>query len=293
MNGANSGTWTSRYAVNSAGGKWALLNTADEVLLSLTGYTSQTATTTLASMVRNDANTNAVATVLTLGSNSTGTAAAGFGARQLWTLESSTTSDTSAAAFDVSWSTATHATRKAKAVVKVFDTAERSALTFEADGAAADVYFEGGDGSGLPYGSCYGNEIGWTQASAVQDTWYIISDADMTDATGGLNLVTHDGSGRLTVTKAGHYLVNYSVTLECSALNKHVQTGIAVGGTVINDAIQHYEVATPNAQLTIGSTAVVKLAASGYVEIAVRTTDTGTPDLSVDHLNVSIVQVGG
>ena len=81
--------------------------------------------------------------------------------------------------------------------------------------------------------------------------------------------------------------------MECSVLNKHVQTGISINGTVINDAIQHYEVSTPNAQLTIGSTAVVKLAASGYIEIAVRTTDTGTPDLSVDHLNFSIVQIGG
>ena len=127
----------------------------------------------------------------------------------------------------------------------------------------------------------------------MQNTWYIISDTDMTDGNGGLNLVTHDGSGKLTVTKAGRYLINYAVTLECSALNKHVQTGISIGGTVINDGIQHYDVATPNAQLTIGSTAIISLAASGYVEIAVRTTDTGTPDLSVDHLNFSIVQIGG
>lgn len=274
----------------------AYINTGK--FLTTGGFTTPTSgfslrSDTPAEFTANDAATSTVTTIAAIRHNSTGTPTTGFGAAQLFTLESSTTADTSAANLKVSWADATHATRKAKAVVNVYDTAERSAITFEADGAAADTYFEGGDGSGLPYGSCYGNEIGWSQASAAQNTWYIISDTDMTDATGGLNLVTHDGSGKLTVTKAGHYLVNYSVTMECSVLNKHVQTGISINGTVINDAIQHYEVATPNAQLTIGSTAVVKLAASGYVEIAVRTTDTGTPDLSVDHLNFSIVQVGG
>jgi len=274
----------------------AYINTGK--FLTVGGFTTPTSgfslrSDTPAEFTANDAATSTVTTIAAIRHNSTGTPTTGFGAAQLFTLESSTTADTSAANIKVSWSDATHATRKAKAVVNVYDTAERSAITFEADGAAADAYFEGGDGSGLPYGSCYGNEIGWAQAAAAQNTWYIISDADMTDATGGLNLVTHDGSGKLTVTKAGHYLVNYSVTMECSVLNKHVQTGISINGTVINDAIQHYEVSTPNAQLTIGSTAVVKLAASGYIEIAVRTTDTGTPDLSVDHLNFSIVQIGG
>jgi hypothetical protein len=238
-----------------------------------------------------NATTAAIDDVLIIGHNSSGTAANGFGARQLVTLDTSTTDDTSAAAIDVSWTDATHASRKARLVAKVFDTAERSGLTIEADGAAADVYFEGGAGSGLPYGSCWGNEIAWQQTNAAQNTWYKISDTDMTD--GQLNLVAHDGSGKLTVTKAGRYLINYSVTLECSALNKHVQTGISVNGTVGNDGIQHYEVATPNAELTIASTAIISLAASGYIEIAVRTTDTGTPNLLVDHLNISILQVGG
>lgn len=141
-----------------------------------------------------------------------------------------------------------------------------------------------------PFGSCWGNEIGWTQTNAVQNTWYIVSDADMTD--GQLNLVTHDGSGKLTVSKAGRYLINYAVSIECSSLGEHVQTGIAINGSVINDGIQHYDVSTPNAQLSISSEAIVSLAAGGYVEAAIRTTDTGTPDLSVDHLNLTVEQIG-
>lgn len=58
------------------------------------------------------ANTSTVQQLLTLSANSTGTAAAGFGSRILWELESSTTDDQTAAALDVQWSDATHATKR-------------------------------------------------------------------------------------------------------------------------------------------------------------------------------------
>ncbi len=146
-------------------------------------------------------------------------------------------------------------------------------------------------GTAPTFGSIFGNEIGWSQASAAQNTWYLISDADIDTGNGGVSGMTHDGSGKITVTNAGTYKIIYAVTLECSALNKHVQTGIAANGSVINDGVQHYEVATPSAQLTMGSVAHVGLAASATIEIAVRTTDTGTPDLSVDHINVSVTRI--
>lgn len=60
-----------------------------------------------------DAVTNAVSTAFRLAHRSSGTAAAGFGVRQLFQLESSTTDDQDAAAIDVIWSTATHASRTA------------------------------------------------------------------------------------------------------------------------------------------------------------------------------------
>jgi hypothetical protein len=256
----------------------------------IVGHTTQAVATPLVQFTRADA---AAGVSSMLGLTGLGSGANGDGVAQTFAAKSSTTAAQQQAMVSTLWIDATHATRKAALKLYAYDTAARLGLTIEADGAAADVYFEGGAGSGLPYGSCYGNEIGWTQASAAQNTWYLISDADMADGHGGLNLVTHDGSGKLTVTKAGRYLINYGASVECSALNKHVQTGIAVNGTVIGDGQQHYEVSSPNAQLTLGSTAIVVLAASGYIEIAMRTTDTGTPDLSVDHLNISIVQIGG
>lgn len=63
------------------------------------------------------ANTNTVATVLTNTTDSTGTAATGFGQRALYKLESSTTAGQDAAAIDVVWSDATHASRTADIVL--------------------------------------------------------------------------------------------------------------------------------------------------------------------------------
>lgn len=152
-----------------------------------------------------------------------------------------------------------------------------------------DTYFIG-SGSGLPFGSCYGNEIGWTQASAVQDTWYLVSDTDMAD--GQLNLVTHDGSGKLTVTKAGMYHVLFTSTIECSLLGKHVQVGISVNGASPTQGINHFEIQTPQAQIELSGNAILSLTANQTIEVAMRTTDTGTPDLTCDHLNITIVQIG-
>lgn len=146
------------------------------------------------------------------------------------------------------------------------------------------------DGGGLPYGSCYGNEIGWSQAAA-QNTWYEVSDADMAD--GQLNLFTHDGNGQLTALKAGKYLINYGISLEISVAGKHIESGISISGTEQNDGRAHFEAQTANSQVHLSSTAILNLAENATIEISVRTTDSGNPTIAVDHLNITAVQIGG
>ena len=155
---------------------------------------------------------------------------------------------------------------------------------------SGDTVFTGA-GSGLPYGSTYGNEIGWTQATAVQNTWYEISDADMAD--GQLNLVAHDGNGKLTVTHAGKYLANYTGAFENSGGSKHIQTTFSVNGTETNDGMNHFETLGANQQSASSGTTILNLAANATVQVSIRTTDTGTPDLSVDHLNITLTHIGG
>ncbi len=83
----------------------------------------------------NDSATNAASTVTRLDHNSSGTPAAGFGSTELITLHSSTTTNQSAADVTTTWATATHASRKARVVFNVYDTAAREALRIEADGS--------------------------------------------------------------------------------------------------------------------------------------------------------------
>ena len=155
-----------------------------------------------------------------------------------------------------------------------------------------DFYFKN-SGTGLPYGSCYGSHIGWTQATAVQNTWYNISDADMAD--GELNLVTHDGSGKLTVAKAGRYLINYNVTFEDTIANNHVEVGLEITGSGSANAqgISHSENKFANEEEDLAGTAILSLAANDTIELCIRTTDATTPDFSVQDINLTAVMVGG
>jgi hypothetical protein len=180
----------------------------------------------------------------------------------------------------------------ADGAVRIGDSSSGAPSTYISIEPSGDTYFVG-EGSGLPYGSCWGNEIAWSQTSAEQNTWYNISDTDMAD--GQLNLVTHDGNGKLTVNKAGRYLIDYSLAAEISVANKHIEAGIEISGSgsAVNDGRSHIEAGIATAQYMLSSTAILDLAANDTIEISVRTTDAGTPDIEVDHLNITVTQIGG
>ena len=157
-----------------------------------------------------------------------------------------------------------------------------------------DTYFNAG--GGLPFGSCYGNDIAWTQVAA-QNTWYNVSDADMLD--GVLHNVAHDGSGKLTVTYAGMYKVDYVVAAECDTQNKHLETGIEVTGSGSANAAGQNHIHLPNnaqsanTEWAISGTCILDLAASATLEFAIRTTDAGNPTITISHLNIVCIQIGG
>ena len=88
--------------------------------------------------------TNAVTNVVTVGHDTSGTAAAGFGAGQLFALESSTTAAQSAARVQALWYEATHASRKADLVLTAYDSGgEREGLRIRGDGSGPAVGFYG------------------------------------------------------------------------------------------------------------------------------------------------------
>ena len=155
-----------------------------------------------------------------------------------------------------------------------------------------DLLFTGA-GKGLQYGSCYGNHIAWTQASAVQNTWYNVSDASM--ITGLLNGVTHDGNGKLTVTEPGVYYVSYSMCFENDNANDHVEVGIEVSGSGSANAAgqAHLENKFASEEEHASSSCLLDLADNATVELCIRTTDAATPDFEVQAINLAIFQIGG
>jgi hypothetical protein len=87
-----------------------------------------------------DAGTNNVDTILTLDRASTGTAAAGFGVRTLYALESATTDSQSAAAIDALWNVASHPTRSGDLVLSAFyTTTAREGLRIRGGAAGPQV----------------------------------------------------------------------------------------------------------------------------------------------------------
>jgi len=87
--------------------------------------------------------TNAVSNVVTIGHDTSGTAAAGFGAGLLFALKSSTTAAQSAAGIQAIWYEATDATRKADLVLTAYDTAEREGLRIRGAGSEPAIGFYG------------------------------------------------------------------------------------------------------------------------------------------------------
>lgn len=143
--------------------------------------------------------------------------------------------------------------------------------------------------SGPAYGSCYGYGIAFTQAAAVQNTWYLVSDADMVD--GVLNMMTHDGSGKLTATLAGVYHIAMAISFQCSGANKHIEYGVSINGAA--PTMYHKEHFPAASEDQHGSlTGIISLTAGQTIELAIRTTDTGTPDLTVDNLSVTAAILG-
>lgn len=117
-----------------------------------------------------NATTNAVDTVVIIGHNSSGAVAAGFGGGLKFQLETSTTADVDAASREASWVDHTHATRKARLIDYVYDTAARECIRMEASGTAAMLGFFGVNAVVRP-------ATGGASAAFVQNAGNAVNDA--------------------------------------------------------------------------------------------------------------------
>ena len=143
VSGPGSSTDRAIVTWNGAGGT-TLRNNASATIASTGEITIEgTSTGAVASFKARDALTTSGVTGLLLTHNSSGTPGAGFGVTLSFALETTTTENTTAADDDVTWTTATHASRAARRSFYIYDTAAREALRIEASGSAAMIGFLG------------------------------------------------------------------------------------------------------------------------------------------------------
>lgn len=152
--------------------------------------------------------------------------------------------------------------------------------------------------AGMVFGSFWGNEIGFVVAGGT-GTYQDIFDGDIT--TGQLHNVTHNTTDENTLdigTFAGMYLVNWSMSVKATGANKHIigAIGIDAGGgadslTAQNDGRNHV-VSTGNVEFGLSGTAILDLSANSEVGLMVTNETDGT-NITVEHVSLSILQVGG
>ena len=153
----------------------------------------------------------------------------------------------------------------------------------------ADITFSG-DGSGLAYGSMYGDDISETVTISSTDTWTEVNGGNLT--AGQNNLTSLDSSYRIQVTNAGIYKIDWCMVVSTGAAAQYIEGTICVNATASPQAVGATESAVANKQYQIAGTCILDLAASDYISLCVEN-DTSTQDIIVTHANLSIVQVGG
>lgn len=115
--------------------------------ITLSGDTSGSGATaitvTVSSATLSDSTTNTSPTAFTIKHETSGSVANSFGLTELYTLNDTTTVDSNAANWNILWATAAHATRKARVIGNVYDTAAREWIRGEASGTAPMIGFLG------------------------------------------------------------------------------------------------------------------------------------------------------
>lgn len=151
-------------------------------------------------------------------------------------------------------------------------------------------------GGGLPFGSFWGNDIAFTVAGGT-GTFKEVVDADIT--VGQTHNTTFQNDKEIAVSIEGMYLVTWSMSLEAdSGAGKHLVGAIGVdvpGGADVlvaqNDGMAHV-FSVGNAENAMGGTAILDLVAGSEVGLMV-TIENDDTDVTVQHVNLSLVQIGG
>lgn len=146
-----------------------------------------------------------------------------------------------------------------------------------------------GEGSGLLFGNMYMYQGSTTVTVSVVDTWYELASG----LTGGeTNGVTFQNTHELLVSKAGKYLVNWSMSLDTPTAADEVMGAVGVNGTVNTSTASHTTVGNNDQGVAVAGTGILDLAADDVVSMFVLN-ETNTNNITVEHVTLTIMQIGG
>ncbi len=146
-----------------------------------------------------------------------------------------------------------------------------------------------GTGSGLPFGSMYGDNIDVTIDITIQDAYTELASG----LTGGSeNLTTFQNDHEILITKPGKYMVNWSLSLATATANDEIEGEIMVNGTATETGgSAHVVIANSNKPQTLSATGILTLAVDDVVSMSAKN-NTSTADILVNHASLTLLMVG-
>jgi hypothetical protein len=154
--------------------------------------------------------------------------------------------------------------------------------------ATGDLTFIG-DGSGLPYGGMYQDEVPTTISVTAAAVPYVVTGM----STGQVNAVTFQNAKELLIANAGRWHITWSCSFKCTpAGNNNIEGAIGIDDAPQTNGTAHRYISTPTDTGAMGGNAILDLAASKRVSIML-TNETDADDIIVEHASLSAVMVGG
>lgn len=143
-----------------------------------------------------------------------------------------------------------------------------------------------------PYGSMYNDNDDITIVIDSSDT---VVEVNGGFTVGELNKITFPDDHYLLISRAGRYLITYSMSaLTASVSNKTIEGCILIDGVRQSPGTSHAEVSPGGSGRpeTLNGTAILNLVENNQVSLGVSNHDDGT-DVVIHHASLTLVMVGG
>ena len=138
------------------------------------------------------------------------------------------------------------------------------------------------------YGSMSGDDISESVTISVAGTFYPLTTGLSTGPVYGFKF---ENASTLRCTLRGTYLVTYSLSFETGVAAQYLETAVMVNSTEALNTVNAVDQATANKKYAISGTGILDLDVNDTLRICV-TNETNTNAVTIDHCNMSVLQIG-